>query len=83
MRQRELNDHLPLNSFSRNSWWELSNGVSISDSRLELFFGDSKVESICKAACLIVSVVFFSFLAADLAALGVIISFRVVRGWKL
>jgi hypothetical protein len=41
------------------------------------------LESICKAACLIVSVGFFSFLAVGLAALAAILSFRVVSGWKL
>ena len=30
--------HLPLNSSSRNSWWRLSNGVSISDSRCGCFW---------------------------------------------
>jgi len=29
--------HHPLNSFSRNSWWRLSNGVSISNSRCSCF----------------------------------------------
>jgi len=50
--------------------------------RLELLFGDSRPESTCKAACLMVSA-FFSFLAVDLAAWGGILSFRVVSGWKL